>query len=86
MPDLFPTLFHHPTLWLSDVTLLHDITVFLVSASDTTFLTLRSGIKYCSVCMVTTYLQAAVGCDLNRSAIESAAVIFCASSTHSRYH
>lgn len=65
MPDLFPTLFDHHTLWLSDMTLL---TVFLVSTSDTTFLSLRSGIKYCSACVVTTYLKAAVGCDLNRSA------------------
>lgn len=65
MPDLFPALFDHPTLWLSDMTLL---IVFLVSASNTTFLTLRSVIKYCSVCVVTTYWQATVGCDLNCSA------------------
>lgn len=65
MPDLFPALFDHPTLWLSDMTLL---TVFLVSASDTTFLNLRSGIKYCSVCVVTTYWQATLACDLNCSA------------------
>ena len=62
----FPALFDHPTLWLSDMTLL---TVFLVSGSDSAFLTLRSGIKYCSACMVTTHWQATVGCDLNCSAI-----------------
>lgn len=65
MPDLFPALFDRPTLWLFDVTLL---TVFPVSARGSTFLTLRSGIKYWSVCMVTTYWQAAVSCDLNCSA------------------
>lgn len=65
MTHLFPALFDHPTLWLSDMTLLR---VFLASASDTVFLTLRSGIKYCRVCMVTSYWQATVGCDLNCSA------------------